>query len=187
MITVEECVCLVAQSCPPLCDPIDLACQASLFIGILQTRILEWVAVPSSRGSSQPTDQTQISCIAGGFLTVWATRSGFGQISKGTCSLKWNKSAKFANCLQKETLSPFCNFLLSSVQSLSPVWLFATPWTIASQIPLSMGFSRQEYWSVLQFPSQEIFSTQGLNPGLLHCKQILYLLSHQGTPLLGLI
>ena len=42
--------------------------------GILQARILEWVAVPSSRGSSQPRDQTQVSRIAGGFFTNWATR-----------------------------------------------------------------------------------------------------------------
>ena len=42
--------------------------------GILQARILEWVAVPFSRGSSQPRDQTQVSCIASGFFTVWATR-----------------------------------------------------------------------------------------------------------------
>ena len=41
---------------------------------ILQARILEWVAMPSSRGSSQPRDWTQVSCIAGGFFTVWATR-----------------------------------------------------------------------------------------------------------------
>ena len=42
--------------------------------GILQARMLEWVAFPFSRGSSQPRDQTQVSCIAGGFLTSWATR-----------------------------------------------------------------------------------------------------------------
>ena len=42
--------------------------------GILQARILEWVAMPSSRGSSHPRDQTQVSCIAGGFFTVRATR-----------------------------------------------------------------------------------------------------------------
>ena len=41
---------------------------------IRQARILEWVAIPSSRGSSQPTDRTQVSCIAGGFFTIWATR-----------------------------------------------------------------------------------------------------------------
>ena len=51
-----------------------VACQASLSMGILQARILEWVAMPSSRGSSQPRDWTQVSWIAGGFFTIWATR-----------------------------------------------------------------------------------------------------------------
>ena len=51
---------------------------------------------------------------------------------------------------------------------------FATPWTVARQAPLSMGFPRQEYWSGLPFLLQGIFPTQGLNPCLLHCKQILY-------------
>ena len=50
----------VAQLCPALCDPMDYTVH-----GILQTRILEWVAFPFSRGSSQPRD----SCIAGGFFT----------------------------------------------------------------------------------------------------------------------
>ena len=52
-----------------LCEPMDYTVH-----GILQARILEWVAVPFSRGSSQPTDQTRGSCIAGGFFTSWATR-----------------------------------------------------------------------------------------------------------------
>ena len=43
-------------------------------MGILQARIVEWVAMPSSMGSSQPQDRTQVSYIAGGFFTVWATR-----------------------------------------------------------------------------------------------------------------
>ena len=51
-----------------------VAQQAPQSMGILQARILEWVAMPSSRGSSQPRDQTQVSHIAGGFFTVWATR-----------------------------------------------------------------------------------------------------------------
>ena len=66
------CVCLVAQSCPALCNPTDYS--GSSVHGILQARILEWVAVSFSRGSSQPRDQTQVSCIAGRFFTVWATR-----------------------------------------------------------------------------------------------------------------
>ena len=58
-----------AQSC--LCNPMDcIACQAPLPIGILQARILKWVAISSSRGSSQPRYQTHISCIAGRLFTV---------------------------------------------------------------------------------------------------------------------
>ena len=52
-----------AQSCPTLCDPVDYTVH-----GILQARILEWIAFPFSRGSSQPRDQAQVSHIAGGFL-----------------------------------------------------------------------------------------------------------------------
>ena len=50
------------------------------------------------------------------------------------------------------------------------------------QAPLPMGFSRQEHWGGLQFPHPGIFSTQGSNLGLPHCRQTLYLLSHQGSP-----
>ena len=68
------CAHLVAQSCPALCDPWTVAHQAHLSMRILQTRILAWVPMPSSRGSSQPRDWTQVSDVAGGFFTVWATR-----------------------------------------------------------------------------------------------------------------
>ena len=49
------------------------------------------------------------------------------------------------------------------------------------QAPPSMGFSRQEYWRALPFPSPGNFLTQGSNPGLPHCRQTLYRLSHQGS------
>ena len=54
--------------------PCTIAHQAPLSMGILQARILKWVAMSSSRTSSQPRDRTQVSCTAGGFFTVWATR-----------------------------------------------------------------------------------------------------------------
>ena len=54
----------VTQSCPTLCDPLDYTVH-----GILQARILEWVAFPFSKGSSQLRDRIQVSCIAGGFFT----------------------------------------------------------------------------------------------------------------------
>ena len=59
----------VAQSCPTLCNPMDYTVH-----GILQAKILEWVAVPFSKGSSQPRDQTQVSRIAGRFFTSWDTK-----------------------------------------------------------------------------------------------------------------
>ena len=89
--------------------------QAPLSMGILQARVLEWVAMPSSRGSSQPSDQIQASRTAGGFFTIWATRKPK-------------------------------NSELGSISLL-----------------------------------QGIFPTQELNQGLLHCRRILYQLSHQGN------
>ena len=64
------------------------------------------------------------------------------------------------------------------------VQVFATPWTVAHQAPLSMEFSRQESWTGLGNHSllQGIFPIQGSNPGLLHCRWILYCLSRQRSP-----
>ena len=66
-------LCLVPQSCPTLCNPWTVVCQAPLFMVILQARILEWVAMLSSRGTSWSRNQTGVSCIAGRFFTSWAT------------------------------------------------------------------------------------------------------------------
>ena len=65
---------LVAQLCLTLCDPTDYSLPGSSVHGILPSRILEWVATPFSRRSSWPGDQTQVSCIAGRFFTIWANR-----------------------------------------------------------------------------------------------------------------
>ena len=72
----RKCVCvcvLVAQLCLTLCDPMDYSPPGSSICGIFQARILEWVAIPFSRGSSQPRDQTHISCIAGRFFATLVT------------------------------------------------------------------------------------------------------------------
>ena len=94
----------VTQLCPTLWDPKDYTVH-----GILQTRILEWVVFPCSRGSSQLRDRTQVSRIAGGFFTSWATREAFWQSSissvrcfpfiftlTGSC---WSQSS-YITCLQ---------------------------------------------------------------------------------------
>jgi len=71
----------VAQSCLTLCNPMDCSPAGSSVHGILQARILEWVAFPFSRGSSQPRHRTQVSRIAGGFFPVWATSYTYSCIS----------------------------------------------------------------------------------------------------------
>ena len=65
---------LVAQLCPTLWDPMDGCLPGSYVLGILQARIVEWVAISFSRGSSRLRDQMWVSCIADGFFTIWATR-----------------------------------------------------------------------------------------------------------------
>ena len=63
----------VAQSCPTLCDHMGCSPPGSSGHGIFQARILEWVAISFSRGSSRPRDWTQVSRIVGRHFTVWAT------------------------------------------------------------------------------------------------------------------
>ena len=65
---------LVAHLCPTLCNPMDCSLPGSSVRGILQARILEWVAIFFFKESSQPIDWTWVSCIVGGFFTIWATR-----------------------------------------------------------------------------------------------------------------
>ena len=64
----------LAQSCPTLCDPMDCSLPGSSLHGILQARVLEWVAIAFSRGSSWPRDWTQVSRIPGRGFNLWATR-----------------------------------------------------------------------------------------------------------------
>ena len=65
---------LVAQSCQTLCNPIDCSPPGTSVHGILQARILEWVAISVSKRSSPPRDRTQVFCITGRFFTSWATK-----------------------------------------------------------------------------------------------------------------
>ena len=73
---------LVTQSYLTL-QSMDCSPPGSSLHGILQARLLEWVAIPFSRGSSQPWDRTPVSCIAGRFFTIWATREA--QMQRGEC------------------------------------------------------------------------------------------------------
>ena len=68
-VCVGVCV-LVVHLCLTLCNPMDCSLPGSSVHGILQARILEWVAMRFSRGSSHPRDQTLVSCIAGRFFPI---------------------------------------------------------------------------------------------------------------------
>ena len=73
-LVLHGCLVLVAQSCLTLCDPMDYSLPGFSVHEILQARTLERVTISFSWGSSWPRDQTPVSCIAGRFFTVWATR-----------------------------------------------------------------------------------------------------------------
>ena len=85
---------------------------------------------------------------------------------------------------QKEDISKSSHTLSAAPKwkSLSRVWLFATPWTVACQAPLFMGFSRQEYWSELIFPSPGDLPDPGVKSGFPALQSGLYPLSHQRNP-----
>ena len=156
----------VAQSCRTLCDPMGYTVHE-----ILQTRILEWVAFPFSRGSSQPRDQTQVSHMAGGFFTSWATRETHGR-RIDTCI----PMAESLYC-PPETITVLLLAMKVKVKSLSRVQLFRprglySPWNSPGQNTGVGSLSLR----------QGIFPTQGSNPGLLPCRWIRYQLSHQGNP-----
>ena len=76
----ESVSCSVMSDLTPWTDPMDCSPTGSSLHGIFQARILEWVAIPYSKGSSQPRDWIQFSCIAGGFFTIWATREAPNQL-----------------------------------------------------------------------------------------------------------
>ena len=95
--------CSVTKSCPTFCDSMDSSPPGSSVHGISQARILEWVAIFSSKRSSQPRDQTRVSCTEGRFFTCWAIGGIFPQI----CS-------KIEKELNVDTLCYYVGWLFSS-------------------------------------------------------------------------
>ena len=80
-----------------LCDPMDYSLPGSSVLGILQARILEWVTISFSRGSSWPRDQIQFSCIEGRFFTLWTTmeaqqRPGVHSVCSHRATWSWNET-----------------------------------------------------------------------------------------------
>ena len=124
--------------------------------------ILEWVAISFSRRFSWPRDWTQVSCTAGRFLTIWVLLLLLSRFSRVRLCDPIDGSplgSSVPGILQARVLEWVAIAFSSAwkwkvkVKSLSHAQLLATPWTAAYQAPLSMGFSRQEYWSGVPLPS----------------------------------
>ena len=121
--------CAHAQPCLTLCDAMDCSPPGSSVHGILQARILEWVAISSSRGSSRSRDWTQaacVSCIAGG-LYYWAT---------------WEAPVKFTYIWrEKQLLSNTANPLICSILShwlvLVNIPIFFSIWRVSNSLQTS--------------------------------------------------
>ena len=132
----------VTQSCPTLRDPMDCSLPGSSVHGIFQARILEWVAIAFSNNNLR--ERWRLSEVSSEKLWHLELSHPFKILSRKD-STTWVKIQCHLGTL-----------LLQSMQLLllfSHIWPFATPWTEARQAPLFMGFSRQEYWSGLPFPS----------------------------------
>ena len=159
-------VVVVTQSCLALCDPMDYSPPDSSVLEILQGRLLEGIAIFFSRSLSDPGMESLSPALQADFLLS-------------------HREAKLTGCHRflfqfvvhpgMGTGLPYISVCVSySVisDSLQPLGC------IAYQAPLSIEFSRQEFWSGLPFPSPGYLPNPGLNPGLMHSRQMLYHLSY---------
>ena len=115
----------VAQSCPTLCHPMDYRVY-----GILRARILEWVAFPFSRGSSQPRDQTHVSCIASRFFTSWAPRKAHQQCIYVNPNLPIPPTSPFLPWYTYICSLHLCLYFCLQIRSSIPFYALATWWLI---------------------------------------------------------
>ena len=170
------CVCVCVQSCPTLCDPMDFTLPGFSVHGILQARIMKWVAIPFSRVSSWLRDGTHVSCIIGRFFTIWATREA---LRDNNCCLNGVHGLLFSDfhgsqnllafgkirqlfihiSLLVETLSP----TNAPEQTKHPIFLLSPPSYPAIVLLLklpspSMGVLRKTRW-------QDVSAASGI-PGL---------------------
>ena len=106
----------VAQSCPTLWDPMDCSPPGSSVHGISQARVLEWVAMPCSKGSSQPRDQTQVSCIS---CIHWQVDSLRAALS--------GKSSNTINTIKMSVLLSHHGWTLSSTACQSSFLVISSP------------------------------------------------------------
>ena len=139
----------------------DYNLPSSSIHGIFQVRILVWVAISFSRGSSQHRDQTQVSCIAGGFFTSWTIR---------------------------EAQEYWSGYPIPSPEDLpDPGIELRTPTLQADSLPAEPQEKPKNTRVGSLSLLQRIFLTQEWNQGFLHCRQTLYQLSYVDIHLISLL
>ena len=163
-----------------LCDPMDCSLLCFSIHEIFQAKILEWVAISFSRGSSWPRDWT---CLSWHFLR-WQEDYLYGNHKRMFgYSRRWNSTNIVFNSVD-------VFFILKGevwACMLSYVWLCVTPWIVTCQATLSMRFSRQKYWSRLPFPPPGDLPDPGVEfaSSVAPALQVDSIpLSHQGSPIL---
>ena len=139
----------VSQSCLTLLHPPDCGLPGSSIHEIFQARTLECVAITFCR---QGLKSQTMSCVSLGNIFNWA-------IVFLLVKWEWYCFKEFLWWLKMNMSSTTCEWSLCHVQ------LFATPWTVGCWVPPSMGFSKQEYWNGLPFPSPEDLPNSGIEPG----------------------
>ena len=160
--------CLVTKSCLTLCDPMDCSLPGSSSMEFPRQEHWEWIAISSSRGSSQPRDRIHVSCVSctgRRILYHWATREAhiypcvYHMILKSSVYLMYLKNCFMASRIvlqvgfsKKQILRQTSFFSFVVAQSLSRVWLFGIPWTAAHQASLSFTIP----WSLLKLMSIEL-------------------------------
>ena len=154
----------VAQSCPTLSDPMDCSPPGSSVHGILQARGLEWAAIAFSCHHSKCHYLFSLLWV---LMSYWCQR--FHYLLKGHIFFyKYHFDSSDLWTIYYPSIWAWGQFPDICVLScFSRVWLCANPWTVACQAPLSMGFSRQEHWSGLPFPSPEDLPAPGIEPASL--------------------
>ena len=148
------------QSWPTLCDPIDSSPPGSPFPGILQARTLEWVAISFSNGWKWKV-KVKLLSRAQLLATPW-TAASQAPPSLGFSRQEYWRGLPLPSPLLTILGGKYDCGCCCWVTKLCPT--LETPWTVARQAPLSMEFSRQEYWSRLSFPAPGDLSNSGIEP-----------------------
>ena len=171
------------QSCLTLCDPMNCSPPGSSVHGILQAGILEWVDMLSSRGSSQLKDWTYISYVSHMAITK-ATRD-----NKLWHGCEWK--GILVHCWwYYKLVQPLWETIWRDIKKLKAElsWKKSEScWVVSDSLKphgqYSLWNSPGQNTSGVHLPKTGIFPTQGSNPGLPHCRQVLYQLSHRETPI----